>query len=171
MVGAAGSSWSGALKRTSLAAGPLLLLPAAGVTAPGSCNTGVLVQILYYLVRIIILANISSKKSSCKRWHRSSEYYGNVIWWAVALRVRRGINSSASACCYVRQARVRFSARHPRGGPLLSGRDEDNKKRFSTSYIYCMSARLMKNKRKEWTLATKPFNISSYSIIRYRTVS
>jgi hypothetical protein len=36
----------------------------------------------------------------------------------------------------VRQARVRISARHPRGGPLLSGSDEDYKKRFSTSYIY-----------------------------------
>jgi hypothetical protein len=36
----------------------------------------------------------------------------------------------------VRQARVRISARHPRGGPLLlNGSDEDNKKRFSTSYI------------------------------------
>ncbi len=50
----------------------------------------------------------------------------------------------------VRQARVRISARHPRGGPLLSGSDEDNKKRFSTCYIYkyCMYA-------KEWQLATK----------------
>jgi hypothetical protein len=49
----------------------------------------------------------------------------------------------------VRQARVRISARHPRGGPLLSGSDEDNKKRFSTSYIYkyCMYACLMINNK------------------------
>ncbi len=45
----------------------------------------------------------------------------------------------------VRQARVRISAPHPRGGPLLSRSDEDKKKRFSTNYIYkyCMYARLM----------------------------
>ncbi len=50
----------------------------------------------------------------------------------------------------VRQARVRISARrHPRGGPLLIGSDEDKKKRFSTSYTYkyCMFTRLMINNK------------------------
>jgi hypothetical protein len=37
----------------------------------------------------------------------------------------------------VRQAQVRISARHPRGGPLPSGSHEENKRvRYSTSSIY-----------------------------------
>ncbi len=46
----------------------------------------------------------------------------------VALRVRRGTNSGASACCKAGPSSNLGS--HPRGGPLLSGSDEDNKKRF-----------------------------------------
>jgi hypothetical protein len=49
------------------------------------------------------------------------------IDWCVAQLVARRLA--------VRQAWVRISARHPSGGPLLSGSDEYNRKRFSTSYI------------------------------------
>ncbi len=57
-------------------------------------------------------------------------------------RVRRG---SVACRLAVRQARVRISARHPRGGPLPSGRYEDNKSSIQrVVYIKnCMSARLM----------------------------
>ncbi len=56
---------------------------------------------------------------NCAAWHKGCGVAQIVARWLA-----------------VRQARVRISARHPRGGPILSGSDEDNKKRFSTSYIY-----------------------------------
>jgi hypothetical protein len=58
-------------------------------------------------------------------------------------RVRRSSNNSAPACCKAGPSSNRILARHPRGGPLLSESDADNRKRFSTSYIYkyCMYAR------------------------------
>jgi hypothetical protein len=48
-------------------------------------------------------------------------------------RVRRGsegcgVVQTESLWLAVRQARVRISARHPRGGPIPSGSHEDNKK-------------------------------------------
>jgi hypothetical protein len=39
----------------------------------------------------------------------------------------RGSVSSVSACYKAGQTRFRFSARNPRGGPLLSGNKEENK--------------------------------------------
>jgi hypothetical protein len=71
-------------------------------------------------------------------------------------RVRRGTNGSASASCKAGPSSNLGSA--PQRRPSLSGSDEDNMKRFSTSYIYnivCMLASC-NIKKKEWQLATKP---------------
>ncbi len=64
---------------------------------------------------------------------------------AVLLRLGCGVAQIEARRLAVRQARVRISARQPRGGPLPSGKQEDNKSgALRVVYIkYCMSARLM----------------------------
>ncbi len=60
----------------------------------------------------------------------------------------------------VRQARVRISARHPRGDPQTSGKQWGQQEWCSTSCIYkilYVCSINVKINKKEWQRATKPF--------------
>ncbi len=72
------------------------------------------------------------------------------------LRVRRdslgcGVDKIVACRLAARQARVRISARHPRGGPLPSGSNEDKKSgtlrvvhMYKILYVYSINVKINK---------------------------
>ncbi len=110
------------------------------------------------LTKPALFDTVKSEKRQMKQWWKKYYKKSPLIWCGVAQLVARRLA--------VRQARVRFSARHHREGlPTELSSDEEMERgpsewwRINVLYEWLNECMYMKNKQKEWHPATKPYII------------